>query len=238
MVWLADACLAQTPAPSRPKLAPAEQCPTRADIDTIVEITRSKSQFESTEEFNRRLPLDIKKRLPALKTQNAFCVVVQVGRLRYDADKRVLKPFYLGDLMVHSETIPLGSYEARNAYGATAQVQRERSDWWRIQWIRNPRFSEIAFPMSPKDAEAQIADLKVGIVGDLIAPWGDRDRGTIRPTITSPREVEHDWRQVKMKTKRILLFNAKTQAVILDYTLVECNTYGSIETRVGGCKGL
>src|SRR5215213_5182339 len=90
LVILCGGSAAQGIQPPHTKLVPVEQCPTQSDVDTVVEIAASKSQFETTEEFNRRVPAEIRKRLPHLKMQGAFCHV-QVGRLNYDAEKRALK---------------------------------------------------------------------------------------------------------------------------------------------------
>jgi hypothetical protein len=222
----------------RPTSAPAETCPKASDLDVLLEIVNTKTQFETTAEFERRAQGEIKKRLPQLRTDGAFCEFD--GRLKYDAEKRVVK-LELGvtdAITLSAKRDVIGRFTAQNAFGVTREVTQSRSETAKIQFTGRLDLGSVGFPMSPKDAEAQLPDLKIGITADVVAPFARREHGTISATITAPYETQYDWRDLLMRAKRIVLFNTRTRAIVHDYPVLECKSYGRAVTRVGTCQGM
>ena len=197
------------------KLSPNFKGHNIADIQAALSrslTTRKKGEFESTEEYERRLEkIDNKPFYGGLMMNSrlAFVVSKEALRTKYDADNQILDVFIKLERAVEGKTWNFEifgvtiqaygdsrtTYEGQNAYGATATVVKRQRSYRNLVFVNN---SEIGIERSSSttlvcDIKADAATarrlkdrLSVVFVSRLAKPYITTGMIELTPTLSSP----------------------------------------------------
>lgn len=210
-----------------------EQCNPQELYNKIKSALPEKDQFETTNAFEAKREKAIAN--ISIKIKNVLCQATPQHLLRYNADNKEIRAFFLGPKsidIVRDE----GEYQGQNAYGATTKIRRLAVDSFEI--FTDYLTAEFYAPLSPEVAKAQFKDLMMGAVGDIRPPYTSEESHQTTPTISQPEDKRTLAHRVHFKPKAIVLYNQNTKEILWSSPVSECKEYSwstSLTTKIGKC---
>lgn len=175
-----------------------------------------KGEFETTAEFNARLEAERNGRLVGdVRPDSLIAIAVEEVDTKYDADTKVLQvSVKLGEVWdgihldesarsIKAKTIflPTETYEASNAYGAKAVVEKHSSMLYQLKVKNYKELStkidggrydrEIVFDIPMEIQQAREAKSNVRALAAIALKEPSISKGYLRskPTITNPKDI-------------------------------------------------
>ena len=196
-----------------------------------------KDEYETTEEFNRRIIENLTTPLYGSLRGNDVLALVRKSRLeptlKYDADTHKLtinvnvsgQLIFIGRNSYSSDTLELShgkesSYLGTNAFGATVRVKKIESKACSVAFsqpkfdIRNPLLIEIP-NIKPEEARYLKGNIDIIYIGNLEEPYIGDIFKHLAATIDSPTEITTTGDAIIIKIEEIWLINKITGDVLI-----------------------
>lgn len=196
-----------------------------SESEAVLNATRGKSSFETTEAYNARLAKV--KNTPlfgSTTTDTLVYFTLDYADDKYNADTKKMSVDLSFDLEPYSDGLALnlgdkkltGTSVGQNSYGATATIRKyERTSYYLKPNARLSQ-SEFSFIVEPEKAkEIYYSGLKVLVVGKLAAPFIKTKENLSTPTLNNPEMIASSDNQLVMDVVAIWLYNEKTGEVYL-----------------------
>lgn len=202
--------------------------------------TATKDEFETTEQFNRRV--QSASQLPLfgkVSTQSLLALKLERFDSKYDADQSILQARLFTTLACMSETItPLlncftqnwevssSEYLAQNIFGVKFKVKKVVSESIELNIVNYEKLqlkeieisSEKAvtfdIPMDMSKARNVKENLKALIIGELTYPYISSSGRSTEGTITSPTDVITTQQILRLKVLQLWLYDFKTGEIL------------------------
>ncbi|WP_336490669.1 hypothetical protein [Methylobacterium nigriterrae] len=205
-------------------------CDVKKLFEDVSRITPKKDDFQTEAIHEANVRAELQK--AGIKSSQIFCEAAPHKRLKYNAEKRSINVFLLGNNYAAPE-VNLGSYEGKNAYGTVINVRKSSQETWELDSLYS--LSEIDIPIAPEKAKEQFDALEVGVFGELVKPFVSIDDHASTPTFSMPYEQRYITHKIHFKPTSYVMYNAKTRDILWQSTVSTCNEGYRPELKLGKC---
>lgn len=208
-------------------------CQPRKLSEAIASILPAKSEFETSSAYQERAARAVKNVSTSTPTNDIVCEISRAHLIKYDADKQAFLVATIGTFEYDEKTI--GSYSAKNAYGAAVTVEKKVERRWEVD---DTYFGTVSVPTKTDVAQRISKQFAFGVVGDIRAPYLIENRYTSTPTFSNPSETERTTFKIPFRPKRAIAYDKENGEIFWSSPIVECKRYSFGDEKdltIGNC---